>query len=688
VPEAPCAIADNFREAMSEKPSFFCELKRRNVYKVAIAYAVTGWAIAEGVSQVFPIFDVPNWALRLIVLLIVIGFPFALIFAWAFEITPEGIKRTEIADAEHLPQRTRKRAWIYVVAIGALVALGLFFLGRYTAPKASVRAGSIRKSIAVLPFESLSEDKANAYFADGIQDEILARLAKIGELKVISRTSTQKYKSVPANLREIAQQLGVANVLEGTVEKAGDQVRVRVQLIDAANDSHLWAEDYERKLADLFQVESEIAQKIAGSLEAKLTGHEEQALAVKPTSNPEAYDAYLRGLAAEGQHLHSVYAGFDAARFYQRAVELDPNFALAWARLSRVDSELYSSPGDPTTARRDAAKRALETAQKLQPDSPETLLALARYQFLVLRDYTAAEATYREVGKTLPGNSDVPWALAWMAKRQGRWDDATAYYDQALVLDPRNTELLSFAILNYGDLRKFDAARKMCDRGLDVSPNDTDLMAAKAALYQAEGNIAESGKLLGNVDAVTPSITAVATKIGQFWLERDPSSAVAFLQARFAQHHFRSDLERGIFRTVLAFSQHFAGDEPAAKANAEQARDILASLRTSQPDNSFAALWLSRAYALLGDKDSAYAETNRAKEKGPSLTAEENFAVIDSLVGDKAGAVSILGHLLQVPYESAVYATPVTPALLRLDPLWDPLRGGPAFDELCQNSSQ
>jgi len=685
-----CCRDERFVQARTVNPkAFFAELKRRNVYKVAVAYAVIAWLLMQIASQIFPFFEIPNWAVRLVVLLLIIGFPIALIIAWAFELTPEGIKRTQSADSAR--EHSRGKVWIGVVVVAAVLSVGLFLLGRFTASRQSEHASSTslpEKSIAVLPFENLSEDKTNAYFATGIEDEILTRLAKISELKTISRTSTAQYQSRPTNLSEIAKQLGVAHVLEGSVQKAGDGVRVNVQLINAQNDSHIWAETYDRKLTDIFAVESDVAKAVADALQAKLTGHEQQALAVKPTNNPEAYDAYLRGLAAEGQQFHSVYASADAAAFYERAVELDPNFAVAWARLSRVDSELYSSPNDPTPARREAAKRALEAAQKLQPNSPETLLAVARYQFLVLRDYAAAETTYLELGKTLPGNSDVPWALAWMAKRQGRLDQAIAYYEQALVLDPRNTDLLSFAAINYSDLRRFDAALKICDRGLDISPNDLDFMAAKAALYQAEGKIANAGKLLQNVNPVTPSIAAVTPKITQFWLERDHSSAIAFLQARFAQHHFRSDLEKGIFRAVLAFSERFAGNDSAVKAAAGQARDILVPLCTTQPENSFAAFWLSRAYALLGDKDAAYAEANRAKqlgeEKGLRLTPEENLALIDTIEGNNARAISILAQLLQVPYESAMYDTPVTPALLRLDPMFDPLRNDPRLRKLCE----
>jgi TolB-like protein len=261
---------------MTEKRSFFSELKRRNVYKVAVAYAVVGWLLVQVATQVFPFFEIPNWAVRLIVLLIVIGFPIALVIAWAFELTPEGLKRTEVADATPA-SRSRSRAWIYVVLVAGAASAGLFFLGRFTAStKQSVSAEVSSKSIAVLPFESLSEDKSNVYFADGIQDEILARLSKIADLKVISRTSTQKYKSAPSNLREIAQQLGVANVLEGSVQKAGDQVRITVQLINALTDNHLWADTYDRKMVDIFGVESDVAQKVATSLEAKLTGREKE----------------------------------------------------------------------------------------------------------------------------------------------------------------------------------------------------------------------------------------------------------------------------------------------------------------------------------------------------------------------------------------------------------------------------
>src|SRR4029077_15976829 len=400
---------------------FFGELKRRNVYKVAVAYAVVAWLLIQIATQVFPFFEIPNWAVRLVVLLLIIGFPVALILAWAFELTPEGLKRTEFAD--QLPRESGgRRGWIYVVIVAGAISIGLFFLGRYTAsPGAGARqTESFEKSIAVLPFENLSDDKANAYFATGIQDEIMTRLAKIADLKVISRTSTQQCQSKPGNPSQIAKQLGVAHVLEGSVQKVGDQVRVNVQLIRADHDSHLWGETYDRKLADIFGVESEVAKSIAQSLQAELSGHEEQSFGVKPTDNPEAYDAYLHGLAAEGETIRSVYPIQKAISFYKRAVHLDPGFALAWARLSRAHSSLYPSFGDST----EAAKRALESAQKLQPDSAETLLALAQYQYSELHDYDSARTTFLRVSKLSPGSSEIPAALAQIARHQEKWEKA------------------------------------------------------------------------------------------------------------------------------------------------------------------------------------------------------------------------------------------------------------------------
>jgi TolB-like protein/Tfp pilus assembly protein PilF len=548
------------------------------------------------------------------------------------------------------------------------------------------------KSIAVLPFENLSRDPDNAYFAQGIQEEILTRLAKIADLKVISRTSTQRYQSKPGNLAEIAKQLGVANILEGSVQKATDQVRVNVQLVNAQTDSHLWAETYDRKLTDIFSVESEIAKRIADSLQAKLTGREEQALAVKPTSNPEAYDAYLRGLAFEARSLYSTDPLMKAIGFYERAVQLDPNFVPAWARLSRADALLYFGGTDTTAARRDAAKRALETAQKLQPNSPETLLALGFYQYWVLRDYRSAKTTFGLVSEMLPGSSEVPFALGAVTRREGHWDESVAYSEQALALDPRNVQLLTTAAWTYAILRQFPAARKLYDRALDIVPNDPDLIAVKATVYQAEGELQEAAKLLAEVNEQTPSDSAFVVKITQLRLERNLGEAVRLLQARQAQFHFASETDKAITQVSLALDQRLAGDASDAKGAAQQARNTLERLYKNQPDNSFFAGMLSLAYAALGEKDSALKEAERAINLLPGAkdpvfepAAQENMALIQTMFGENSHAISILTRLLQTPYSSWLYGpTPVTPALLRLDPLWDPLHADPAFQKLCE----
>jgi TolB-like protein/Tfp pilus assembly protein PilF len=547
--------------------------------------------------------------------------------------------------------------------------------------------GAPEKSIAVLPFENRSEDKANAYFADGIQDEILTRLSKIADLKVISRTSTQHYRSKPENLSKIAKELGVANILEGSVQKAADQVRVNVQLINAQTDSHLWAETYDRKLTDIFGLESEIAKGIAESLQAKLTGREEQALAVKPTNNLEAYDAYLRGLAFEARPVFSRDALRKAISSYESAVNLDPNFGLGWARLSRAHALLYNLWGDPTAARRDAANSALENAQKLQPNSPETLLALGYYQFWVLRDYGVAKTTFKEVSKLLPGSSRVLEALGAVTRREGHWKESTAYFEQALAVDPLNVELLAHAAETYSIVRQFPAALKLYDRALGVTPNDPDLMASKASIYQAQGNLEQAAKALSEINTQTVAWHPFRIKITQLRLERSYPEAIRLLQARQA-----SGIEKVSIQVLLALTQRIDGDTVGAKVTAEQLRDPLEALCKNQPDDALVAGALSLANAVLGQKDSALKGAERAvmlfpsnKDRMAGPGFEEAMALIQTMLGENSRAIPTLTRLLQTPYRSFFhFRNPVTPALLRLDPLWDPLRSDPAFQKLCE----
>jgi TolB-like protein len=603
----------------------------------------------------------------------------------------------------------RGKKWVRRNPTSALLALSLIALtatAGWIVWKSEFIHHPVTNGIAVLPFENLSHDPDNAYFANGIQEEILTRLASIADLKVISRTSTQQYQSKPRNLPEIAKQLGVAHILEGSVQKTADQVRVNVQLINAQSDSHLWADTYDQKLTDIFGVESDIAKRIAESLQVKLTGREEQALAVRPTNNPEAYDAYLRGLAFEARNYSSFYsADFlgKVAGFFERAVQLDPNFALAWARLSRVKAHIYFSGGvETTSAQRDAAKRALENAQKLEPDSPETLLALSYYQFWVLRDYGLAKTTFGRVSKMLPSNSEVPMALGRVARREADWDESIAYFEKALALDPRNVQALVDSALTYGMLRQFPKALKLYDRALDVTPNDPDVMGSKASIYQAQGNLQEAVSYLPQIDGKspsdgrTPSDAMSPPEINQLRFERNYGEAVQFLQALLAQFHFDSQFEKASLQVELALMQRVAGDWAGAKVTAEEPRDILERLYRDQSGSPRAraelAAELSQAYAVMGNKDSALKTAAhaimllpRAKDSKVGPAFEENLALIQTMFGENSRAISNLAQLLQTPYTSLRYSTtPITPALLRLDPIWDPLRSDPAFQKLCE----
>jgi len=668
------------------------ELKRRNVYRAAVAYGVVAWFLTQLTTQVFPFFEVPSYAVRFVVIALAVGFPIAMLLAWVYEFTPEGVVRTEDLQPAQArsAQRVTGRILDFIIIGALLLVIAMLVVGRLPFYR---QTGELtpQKSIAVLPFENLSGDPDNAYFADGIQEEILTRLAGIAELKVISRSSTQQYQSKPRNLREIAKQLGVTNIVEGSVQKAADQVRVHVQLVNAQTDSHLWADTYDRKLTDIFGVESEIARGIAESLQAKLTGREARALAAKPTNNPEAYDAYLRGLAFQSRTGSPSDLFSKAMGFYEQAVQLDPNFAIAWARLSRMDAFLYFNRFDATTAGRgDAAKRALENAQKLQPNSPETLLALGYYQYYVLLDYGAAKTTFESVSKMLPNSSEALIALGLVTRRDGHPNQSIASFEKALTLDPRNVELLDFAAGTYAMLRQFSTALKLYDRLLDITPNDPQVITEKASIFQAQSNLQEAARLLSGVNEQIPLYFFI--KIIQLRLERNYGEAVRLLQAKLAQFHYDSNLGKAGDQVTLALMQGLAGNTADAKITAEQARNTLEQLYRNQPDAAFIMVALSQAYALMGQKDLAVQLAERAITLSPRTkdavsgpAFEENLAFIQMMVGENSNRViSTLTQLLQTRYGSYFYGTPVTPALLRLDPIWDPLRKDPAFQKLCE----
>jgi TolB-like protein/Tfp pilus assembly protein PilF len=470
---------------MSERPSFFAELKRRNVYKVAVAYIVAGWALSQGIAQVLPVFDIPNWVIRLIVVLIVIGLPVALGLAWAFELTPEGIKRTETADAMPATIRNNKHAWIYVVVIGGLVSIGLFFLGRYSAGnKGASSAGVSNKSIAVLPFDNLSRDPDNAYFAEGVQDEILTRLAKVADLKVISRTSTQHFKSAPENLPEIAKQLGVTNILEGSVQKAADQVRVNVQLINAMADAHVWGETYDRKLTDIFAVESEIAKAIAETLQAKLTGAEKSSIAKAPTANPEAYELYLKG-----RHFWNRRTEADirkALKLFQQAIEKDPSYALAYTGVADCYSVLPNYTNSAPKQYIDLAIPAARRAIELDDSLAEAHAALAN---AIGADLQLAAAVV-EFKRTFALNPNYASAHQWYGETLqslGRFDEAIAELRRAHDVDPLSLIINSILAGTLQSGGHTDEASEQIRRTLDLDPNFSVAYWVRAQIHESKG---------------------------------------------------------------------------------------------------------------------------------------------------------------------------------------------------------
>ena len=589
-----------------------------------------------------------------------------------------------------------------VVSAVALIASSLVFFNRASSPpttsplseetasKATVLVPE--KSIAVLPFENRSEEKANAYFADGVQDEILARLSKVADLKVISRTSTQHYKSAPENLPEIAKQLGVAHILEGSVQKRGDAVRVNVRLVKAANESHLWADTFDRKLTDIFSVESEVAKAIADQLRAKLSGQEEQVIAAKPTDNVEAYDAYLRGLAYTLKTGTNTPAYYLAAQKYLReAVRLDPKFALAWALLSLVDARGYISVNlQPTVALREETRQAAETALTLQPNLSEALHAKAFYHYACLKDYDTAVRYFEQARQFLPNNSRIPQSLAYVARRRGEWDRSEAYFNEAERLDPRNVSLLAQHALSYTMLRRFPEALRKLDQVLDIIPDDADTLSTKAAIAQAEGDLPRASALLAPLRPAAGLAQALETQVYQAILERRPAEIVSRLKEILAKPDPALGYFNGELRFYLGWAQEVAGDHAGAQESWRQTRSELESFLKEQTENRRLVEHLALTNMGLGDKVATLTLTERAMAANPierdavsGAAPIEVLARVAARMGEPDRAIVALQKLLSVPGEGALAENiPLTPALLRLDPMFDPLRNDPRFEKI------
>jgi serine/threonine protein kinase/Tfp pilus assembly protein PilF len=550
------------------------------------------------------------------------------------------------------------------------------------------------KSIAVLPFENLSRDPENAYFADGIQEEILARLAKIADLKVISRTSTQQYQSKPGNLSEIAKQLGVANILEGSVQKSGDAVRVNVQLIKAANDSHLWADTFDRKLTDIFSVESEVAKAIADQLRVHLTGREEQVIAAKPTDNPEAYDAYLRGLAYTLKTGSTPAKSLGAQKYLREAVRLDPKFALGWALLSYVDANGYLTLVlQPTLALREEARQAVETALTLQLNLGEAVLAKGYYHYACLKDYDTAMRYYEQARQFLPNSSKIPESLALVARRRGQWDRSESYFNEAERLDPRNVFLLTQHAQSYMALRRFPEAQRKLDQVLDIAPDDLDTLAEKAGIAQAEGDLPRASALLAALHPGADDTNALETQLYQAILERRSAQIIPRLKEILAKPDpALVGYINGELRFFLGWAQEVAGDHAAAQDSWRQARSELEPSLKEQPENYLLIGDLALTNMGLGDKAAAFALSERAMAANPiekdvimGPNSIEILARVAARMGEPDRAIAALQKLLSIPYAGPLPTgnIPLTPALLRLDPMFDQLRNDPRFQELA-----
>jgi TolB-like protein/Tfp pilus assembly protein PilF len=669
---------------------FFAELKRRNVYKVAVAYAVIAWLLIQAGSILFPTFEAPGWVMKVFVTLIAAGFVIALIIAWAFEMTPQGMKRTdEVSPNDRLSHwSTRKFAALIIIVA---VAAGALFLFQVYRPRVdAARSGSAdpppadrisEKSIAVLPFENLSRDPDNAYFANGIHDEILTRLARIDDLKVISRTSTLRYKTASGNLPAIAKELGVAHILEGSVQKTGEQVRVTVQLIRAATDAHLWAETYDRKLTDIFAVESDIAENIARALRARLTPQEQRAVTAKPTDNPAAYEAYLRGLALWNKLTAAPHDLLEIVTHLSRAVELDPKFVEAWSFLSSAHTFVYAEH-ERTPQRAAQAKNALEQAQRLEPGNGDVHFAEGMYRYRILRDYEGALASF-EKARVRSANRGVAIEFsAYVKRRQGKWDEALRLHEEAIELDPRNPPLLSECAVTYRAVRRFPETEALLDRARQVEPDNPQLLVQQVEAAVAQGNLEQAGRFLAQVPLDSRQPVLINAWFNYHLFIRKPTEAVRMMRQLLETE--KSPRLVVHYRGQLGIAERLAGNGAVAQAELSSARDELLALRAGGDTSERIGNSLLPVFALLGDEEGVEREAALMRDEissdvliGPIL--ETTIAAARAQLGQTDAALASIKQLLEKPGEDAL-----TPALLRLDPRWDPLRNDPRFQKLCE----
>src|SRR5437773_1423067 len=649
---------------------FFDEVKRRKVYRVAAAYIIAAGGAIQLASAAFPAWELPNWALRFVIVLLLLGFPVALMLAWAFDITMQGVRATP---ESAMPGRHRRRNIIMLVAAGVIIsaASGFFLLPRVSARK-------IDKSIAVLPFENLSDEKENAYFADGIQDDVLTNLSKIGDLKVISRTSVMSYRGKASNVREIGKALGVSTILEGSVRRIGNRVRVNVQLINASNDEHMWAEDYDRDLTDVFAIQTDLAQQIVRELQAKLSPMEKAQIEKKPTQNPDAYLAFVRG--------HDLFTRPDKLRTdteeaeqqFERATRLDPKFAGAFAALAVIDDRMYHTY-DPTPARKEKARAAAYTAIRLQPDLPEAHLALGFYYYYCERDYQNALKEFAIAKRSLPNSAEVYMAIGAIERRQGKWAESTANLEKAASLSPKDAFVLVNLADNYRANRNFEAADKIYDRAIDAAPESFGARAQKAELavnWKGDLSVMES-ELAQMPPGVDPDGLITFARVQLLMLQRRfPEALMVLKQLPQSVTHDkpRESLEGALYI--------FLNDKEKARSAFARARPVAEHMVRESPDDGGRHAQLGLILAGLDRKEEAVLEGKRAVEllpesedafEGPNATL--TLAKIYAWTNEPDQALQLLDHSLNTP-------NGVTVAALKLDPIWDPLRSDPRFRAL------
>jgi TolB-like protein len=667
--------------------NIFAELRRRNVYKVALAYAVAGWALAQGIAQVFPVFDVPNWIVRLIVVIIIVGFPIALAFAWAFEITPEGLKTTEEADAMRPSVRPSKRAWIYILVVGTAVSLSLFFVGRYTAGNRMGTPDS-NKSIAVLPFATLSDDKNDAYFAGGVQDQILTNLSKVSDLKVISHTSVRQYKTgAERNMREIGRQLGVAYIMEGSVQRARDRLRINAELIDARTDTHVWAETYDRPAADLFAIQSELAQSIVTQLKAKLSPHQRAEIEERPTRDLDAFELYLQAKAIIDSYVNATdlrVALLQALKSLDEAIKRDPNFVSAYCYVARANDLLFFFDLDPAPDRISMAEAAVNTGLRLRPDSAEAHFAKADYYFRCLRDYDRAQEELAIARPGLPNSTPFFILSGYINRRRNHFADAERDFVTAFALDPRNPNAYNLLADTYILQRRFPEAVHVYDNVLAAGEDVPIVRFRRAActLY-GTGDTRPLRDILAKFPDMefaggeTPFRAWMAMLEGNY-AEAERVFAVSPRQD-FQDIDFSFYFPKSWYQAMIARAK---GDSAGATAAFRECREILAQRLIVKPEHARTIAVLAQVDAGLGQKDLAIREAQHAIDLMPiskdiydGALVLEGLAQVYTWSGDRERAIELVQKLVTMPGYTNY-------ARLKLHPLWSPLRGDPRFEKI------